>query len=405
MKRKIGFSAFILILGFSIVSSLSNNNLTTSLTGDKNSSNYSLNYVEHAAISITHDDNFTDLGFSGTGNSNDPFVISNLSITTSASRGIEIVDTTVHFVISSCYMESDGYGIEIDNAAPGTVTIINCTMNGNTWDGIYISDTESVSIINSTITSNDAEGIKLNQSPGALIFNNTVEDNAEMGISLWHSSNSTLIDNTMVKDAIYLYDVSSENYGNFTMSNNLVNGKDVGYFVNTNDLSISNPVYGQLILISCQRPNISNQILSDGAIGMFLYYSDDAIITNNTCNNNAYRSIVLDHSDDSIIKNNTCNGNENAIYLVISLRCSIVNNTCINSNVRGISLQSADESDVINNTVQNSGFVGIYVWSSDDVVVTNNTCEGATNYGIYLQSTNTAIITYNQILDNGNYGI
>ncbi len=108
MKRKIGFSAFILILGFLIVSSLSNNNLTSSLTGDKNSSEYSLNYVEHAAISITHDDNFTDLDFSGTGTSNNPFVISNLDITTSAYRGIEIgslvtasAEMRSHFCVSS----------------------------------------------------------------------------------------------------------------------------------------------------------------------------------------------------------------------------------------------------------------------------------------------------------------
>ena len=403
MFKRHSFSVIIMILALSM-GSFNDSFLADSWNKKPNTTETSLNYIEHAAISITHDDNFTDLGFSGTGTSGDPFLISNLNITTTATRGIGIYDTTKHFVITSCYIVANGYGIEIDNAATGTVTILNCTIMSCTWDGMYITNSPSVSIINSTILECEAEGIKFNSCPGSQLTNNTVQNNGDNGISLWHSSDSTLTDNTLTNDAVFIYDISVENYSNFTMIGNLVNEKAIGYFLDTDDLIISNPIYGQIFVIFCQRITIYNQVVSNGAIGIYLYYSDYAHIYNNTCNNNAGSGISLDYSDHALVENNTCNNNYNSIDLDISTGSTIYNNTC-SGNFRSIRLISGDSGEILNNTVYDSGYIGYHIALSDDVIVANNTCIGSVNYGIYFQHTTSCIISYNQIGDCDSYGI
>lgn len=405
MQKRFSFNIIFLTFLILTFSGLNNNFLLNSSSEITINSEPLINYIKHVAICITHDDNFTDLGFLGIGTANDPFLIHNLNITTTANRGIQIYDTTKHFVISSCYIESRGYGIDIDTVAAGTVSIINCTISGNIWDGIFIQDTSSIKIINSTIINNFAEGIKLDQSPGAIITNNTVQNNADNGISLWYSSNTTLIDNTLVNDGVFVYDVSIENYRNLTMINNSVNGKEIGYFKDTNDLIISNPIYGQLIIIWCQKVNIFNQILSNGAIGMFLFYCDYAYIANNTCNNNVDDGISLLYSDYAMIENNTCNNNGDGINLEISSYSTIFNNTCIDNNFRGVRLLAGYYCEILNNTANDSGFIDIYIGLSDDITVTNNTCIGSVYYGIYSQHSSTCIITYNQINECNSYGI
>ena len=53
--------------------------------------------ISSGPIRITHDDNFTDYGFEGTGNETDPFIIENLSINTASDYGIYVTATTKHY--------------------------------------------------------------------------------------------------------------------------------------------------------------------------------------------------------------------------------------------------------------------------------------------------------------------
>ncbi len=409
MSKSLGFTKiiifFLLLVSFSAIS-LNNSSNASYLSSDyTNRFEPIINFEEQVAIRIISDDNFTDYGFSGTGSSNDPFLITNYNITTTANRGILVKSTSKHFIISFCYIESEGYGIEFDSIASGTASIVNTTLNGNIWDGVYIKYSPSVSIFNSTVTNSDVNGIYLSNSPGAILENNKISDNSEIGINLWHSSNSTLTNNVLVNDGVKLYDVSIENYRNFSMVNNWINGKILGYFTDTNDLTFSDPIYGQLILIYCQKPAIYNQNLSNAATGVFLYFCDDAIIMNNTCNNNTDRGIHLEYSDYSTIENNHCNGNDVGIGVVQNFGSTLTNNTCNNSRLRGIHLHITDNCDAYNNTIHYSGLMSIYLWSSSGINVENNTCIESNMWGIYLQTSDTCIITYNKIEGCAQYGV
>ncbi len=388
-----------------ILSASNNSTITTSSLIDNEKSSPSIQaLVDHAPIKIISDDNFTDYGFNGAGTVEDPYIITDYNITTTEIKGIFIKDTTKHFVISYCYIKATGFGINLVSIASGTATILNTTLNEIGLIGVYLEYSSSVSIINCTMTKNGWDGIELFYSPGAVIINNTLSDNGDYGIELWHSNNSTLTNNVFYNDGVYFYDISITNYLNFSFENNWVNGKILGYYKGIDDLTLTDPDYGQLILVNCKRPTIYNQNLSDTAIGMLLYDCDYADIMNNTCSYNQC-GIYLESSTYSIIVNNTCNNNEDAIKTMYDYESTFVNNTCNFNFESGLRLFISHDCIVYNNTYIENVLSAIYIWSCSGNIVTNNTCLSSNYFCIYLESSASCLLAYNDIQYSFLYGI
>lgn len=388
-----------------ILSMGSNSSITASSHVNTKISSPSLKLlIEHAPFEIISDDNFTDYGFAGTGSASDPYIIGDFNITTTETTGILIKDTTKHFIIQYCLIETAGYGINFDNIATGTATIFKTTLDENSWAGIYLDYAESVSIINCTLTNNGFEGIDLYNSPGAIISNNTLFNNGLYGIDLWHSHNATLTNNIHTYDGVYIYSSSVVFYRNFTFDNNWVNGKKLGYYTDIDDLIFTDPDYGQLILINCKRPTIHNQVMTNTAIGMLLYWCDNADIMNNTCSNNIY-GIYLEAASYSSIVNNTCNSNVDGIESLYDYGSIFANNTCNFNNEYGLWLFISDNCIVYNNTCNDNVWLGFYFWDCSGIIATDNTCEFSYHWGIYLQSSDSCSLSNNKIRYCTDHGI
>jgi len=84
----------------------------------------SFSLTPHDPIYITSDSGFAV--FPGSGTEEDPYLIDGYNITTT-STGISITDTTKHFVIRNCYVETNYIGIYITDVADGTATVANNT--------------------------------------------------------------------------------------------------------------------------------------------------------------------------------------------------------------------------------------------------------------------------------------
>ena len=116
-------------------------------------------YIVHAPISITGDFGFDFYSFPGNGTKTNPYIIENLNITY-LHKGIEIFDTTKHFIIRNCYIETGDSGIELNDNANGTATLINNTFVNN------------------------IRAMQLFGISGLTVINNTCYGNS-MGIDLW----------------------------------------------------------------------------------------------------------------------------------------------------------------------------------------------------------------------------
>ncbi|MCK4845128.1 MAG: right-handed parallel beta-helix repeat-containing protein, partial [Candidatus Heimdallarchaeota archaeon] len=364
----------LLILTLSIYAS----NINVQSAEENNYRPTSLELTPHDPISITSDSDFEV--FPGTGIVEDPHIIEGYIITTTSNNGIYITDTTKYFVIRDCYVDASDYGIYIWNVTDGTATVINNTCNNNGYDGI-----------------------KIDSSGSSTVVNNTCSNNYWDGISLSFSGSSTVANNTFTNCGLDIFEYTIDAYLSYTIENNWVNGKKLGFYSNLDSTIIAEPVYGQLILVNCTNVTVRDQILDSAGIGLSLGFCTYSTIINNTCSNNII-GIYLHSSDSLTVINNTCSNNNYGIWLENSDSLTVINNTCSNNNWSGIWLWDSGSSTVANNMCNNNNMVGISLHDSGSSTVINNTCNN-NNYGIYLDSSSGSKVEKNTCNNNNNYGI
>ncbi|MCK4896726.1 MAG: right-handed parallel beta-helix repeat-containing protein, partial [Candidatus Heimdallarchaeota archaeon] len=125
--------------------------------------------IEHEPILIWSDRDFNNYNFRGKGSEESPYLINNLNITTTSSKGIYITNTTKSFIISNCIISAGYAGIHIQKTAASTAQIINNTCN-EAGVGILIQNSPSIIISDNICQKNDKEnGIFISNSPNSLI--------------------------------------------------------------------------------------------------------------------------------------------------------------------------------------------------------------------------------------------
>ena len=336
MNKKIITS--IIVLG--IVLSLLNVQISqiSSIKNDKQIQGYAiLDLVSHDPILITHDDNFTDYGFSGSGTAGEPYIIENYAIVTTNESGIYVNGTSKHFVIRNCHVEATEYGIFISHVTEGTASVVNNTCMNNFYCGILVLFSSVATVANNTCTNNNWHGIFLGHSSGATLTNNTCTNNNRDGIYPYYSSGATLTNNT------------------------------------------------------CTNNNWH---------GIFLGYSSGATLTNNTCTNNDQPGIWLGDSSSATLTNNTCtNNNRDGIYLYFSSGATLTNNTCTNNNRDGIYLYYSGAT-LTNNTCNYNQRYGASLHDYSSCLIIYNNFQKNEGYGIYLAMSFYNIIHHNNFEDN-----
>ena len=404
-----------------------------------------LSYSPHEPITITNDDNFTDYLFPGSGTAGEPYIIENYNITTTSNKGIHIYNTTKYFIIRNCYVVANQFCICLSHVAEGTMSIINNICSGSSFYGIHLRYSTGATLTNNT-SNNHTIGISLYFSPYASLMNNSCSNNAvginlftsscatltknvfnnnSVGIQLEGSFGATLTDNVFFNDGLYIMEETVEDYLSYIVENNWVNNKPLGFYINLNKITISEPVYGQLIFINCNKTAISNQELSNVYIGIYLKWCENTKLTNNFCNDN-HKGIHLDFSSDVILNENTCNNNlYHGIRLVSSPDATLTDNICTNNfygiapslsdgatltdnicndnGVTGISLTTCPGSTLTNNICNNNQVSGISLSSSSNTTSTQNTCKN-NRWGIRLSGSD-CLLTYNLLQENEEHGI
>ena len=321
-------------------------------------------------------------------------------------------------ILANNFCFNNNYGVF--SCSSSNIVLTNNTCTNNSEHSIYLDHSSFATIIenscnniiliyvsHSSLTNNTCKnyfhGIYLYHSSNITLTNNTCIDNYN-GIYLYHSSHATLIHNIFINCGLEIKQPFENLFFTYTVKNNTVNKKELGFFVNDSNVLISDSSYGQLILINCTKMVIRNQKLSNVRNGLTLFHCDNLTLENNFCSYNKDSGIYLHFSSYIILNNNTCNNNSgDGIYLFFSSSIILTNNTC-NSNANGIFLDStSDNSTLLNNTFSNNDLCGILLNSVFNTTLIGNTCHYNT-YGIFLTSIFNGSIINNTLINN-DYGI
>ena len=410
---------------------------------DIEDSSFVLSYTSSDPILIQSDADFEMQGWLGNGTEDNPFLLANLTIYSTANC-ITIEGTTAHFAIKNCTLKSSGesYGIFLTHVTNGVVE--ECIINESV-QGMCLSYCSNCSMINNTISDIGYDGIELLSCNNCTLAYNSILTCAFDGAAIISSTGCTLKNNTFVNDGPSLYGTQYEFWLN-SFANNTVNGKPLGYFVGVNDTIIECASYGQVILVDCRNVTITDGVFVNSSIGAQIAFSErciflgnvvsksncegmhlidsincsliqneisgnygravfgrgspDCVFFNNSICDNSDRAIHLIGSNGTVLEKNTMLNNLGVVTIWQSNSCSVFDNL-----LSGLQLQNIDNSTVYNNSIQNSPYIGLNFYMCNNCNFENNTVTNSSSNGVEMVICKNCVFSGNMVNSSSGDGI
>ncbi len=415
--------------------------------------------VRAGYIRITSDRDFIRYEFPGSGTIDDPYLIENYVLNSIVDFAIYIESTTKCFVIQNCTLTSIGDAIHLEFISNNGVIVRNNSITDSNI-GIRLCSTSNIEIRDNLFLKNRYAGLELDSASNTSIVNNTILY-SEFGIYMTRYGNSVncLFENNTcaynyahgiffehftsyctVKNNVFAYNtlsgvsVSSSYYFTlidnyflacgfrtilefgydhltYTIENNSVNNKPLGFFKVIKNENYTEDIYGQLIFVNCTGIRVENHNISYASIAITILYCTNVTIRKNTCNYNVLSGISITASENISLINNTCNFNKGSLIIRESVGIQIfscafvqvINNTILN-NTYGIFFISYGIL-IENNTISNN-YYGIlpygYTWG---ITIIKRNYINANYYGIYYSSIDNGLIAYNTFFENVGYAV
>lgn len=390
--------------------------ITTISTPHERSRQFIKSYSVHEPIIITSDSDFEPQGWPGAGTEGSPYVLENLNITAPVI-GIQITNTTKHFVIRNCWFSTGGtyWGegsitltnvisarIEDNHFAKGYFAICVFDSSGSSITGNTIGTTVLgllANNLNSTIFANNVQisdeiryPVRIQGSNKVILRNNTFSSQSNEVVRLTLSIDCVIEDNDL-RNLGDVFDSILEIRGG---SNNLVT---------------NNTLYGgwQSIRVRSNDVTISDNVITPFFSGIDLQSSNRSIVESNIITGLEGTGIGIDSrggGEDSRIRGNEVHNFETGIQLQGVFR-NVVSDNYVYDCVTGLRLEETPWSEdasgapvecvIANNTFVDGGLVfALYYQSDFEHEIQGNTINGGLlGYFFNLSS---------QTIDGRNYG-
>lgn len=325
-------------------------------------------------------------------------------------NGIIVLDTPNSTISNNTIFNCFGIGIDITRSENCTIcnnTAFNNTKAGlalysisysdilsnevyeNSECGIYCEESENCTLYHNNVYSNLEFGIFFRDMDNTTLSNNLIQNNSEIGIQIIQSYNCVIHANSFVNDGLLLTGSTQEEW-HCDISNNIVNGKELGYFWDMENITVDGSLYGEIIIANCTGVDIQGGLFKDSTCGIeigysnncnlydsmisscyFGYYSsmsENCSIINCTITENELACTVFASHNSVIANSSIYDSNAMAIYCAHSINCTFQNNVLVNSEITimGTTVDYWSHS-FIDNTV-NGKELG-YFWNLTDSVI------------------------------------
>ena len=357
-----------------------------------------IQYESHAAIFIMNNQNFTatasNEGWSGNGSRTNPYVISNLNISSATKIYlIEIRDTDCFFNIQNCFL--NGYdktlaGIYFQNVTNGKLSNSMIITNSNS-QGIFLRNSHNNTIQNNSFQ-NCNRGILTEYSDFNNLISNTIT-NTIKAIHLFYSYNSTLSNNSIHTntDGIYI----------FRSDNSSVIANNCSYNTN-NGITIYNST-GNTI-----KSNLAHYNLNNGIYSFRSYLTN--LISDNEILHTSYCGILSEESGGITISRNAIHSNRKSGIYCLETEFSNIDSNILENNgeigMSGIDLLRSSNNSIYANIATNNTKSGITLWEDSYSNSIENNSLFSSEFGISIHlNSNKNLILENSIFHNDDSGI
>ncbi|MHA1200271.1 MAG: NosD domain-containing protein, partial [Candidatus Heimdallarchaeaceae archaeon] len=180
-------------------------------------------------------------------------------------------------------------------------------------------------------------GIKIHVSDNCEVLRNLVTNHpnylSTAAVYLWYAGSSIVNGNNLSSGGFYIY----KDWELLSLENNLIGGRQFGFFVHEENLELMEHIYSQIILYECANVNISFQIIQNVTIGIQLYNCVKIYIHDCSLYNNRH-GIKINRGGDHIINSNELRKNYLGLYSYLSLNNSISYNMLKENTAFGLCL-------------------------------------------------------------------
>jgi len=325
-----------------------------------------------------------------------------------------------------------------------SMTVANNTFNENWGIGFRVYDSDNLHFANNTVSDNRGYGVHWNRGDDAIIENNHISGNSLFGFYLYYALNCILSNNVFQNDGLALTGGDLLNYKH-TVSGNLANGKTLGYFFNSIDMTLDGDSYGQILAVNCTRLAIQDGTMTQTDTGIAFYYSNNCTV-NSTTISNQMRGVYLYTSDfcnvtETTLENcgvyisghtpnnwvhnfagTTVNGkplgyfyeasdltlDDNSLGQIIVVNSTriVIKDYAINKATMGLAIAYSTNCNISENALVDN-HVGLRLQECSNCKFENNTIQNSTSaaflYGLYLYSCTGVIVNDSRISFN-DYG-
>ncbi|GAH88108.1 unnamed protein product, partial [marine sediment metagenome] len=232
---------------------------------------------------------------SGTGASDDPYIIDNLNIDTTDSLAVQFYYVTSYYVLRDSNIKGSTYGVYVDGGNSGGATIINCTLEGTFAVGG--ANAHYMTIYNNTLKVTDGAGFTRGTNFTKNVMYSTgygfmsiyeydfiVKDNVFYGnnseFAIGSVTNS-IIENNILHNGGFNVEINSiSDLLNNSFENNLVNGRPFGLLVNLTDTIVTGNQYGQIYIANSTNTEIEGYSFDNLYVGLQVFNSTNISINN-----------------------------------------------------------------------------------------------------------------------------
>jgi len=235
-------------------------------------------------------------------------------ISADSSEGVKISNNTIE--------DNDVDGIDFYCLSGGLISDNTIQNNGN--DGIDIRYSASITISNNVIYKNGFDGIYFYSTADCSVSGNHIESNHMFGVYV-DGSHYEIYNNTFSHDGIFFYDSSNND-----VENNTVNGKPLIYLEKESNKEIDLEA-GEIVMVDCRNMIVTGQNISGTDIGIELWNTSNALITNCTLRENFYGLYLGSFSNNNTIRENAFQMDYCGIHLEYSYNDTIYLNNFIDN--------------------------------------------------------------------------
>ncbi|UCF50003.1 MAG: right-handed parallel beta-helix repeat-containing protein [Thermoplasmatales archaeon] len=333
-------------------------------------------------------------------------------------EGIELYNSNFNTIKGNKILNNRYEGVDLVDSNRNVISENIISSNYNNSEGISFFDCYFNYISNNFISKND-DGIRLHYSSFNEIYYNNISNNNK-GLGLGYHCNNNTIDSNYIssnyENGIQIYLLSKNN----SISNNILSENIDGlYIYNSENNIISNNSFfndGLYITSESIENNVQNNevngkpliflkdesdVTIDTAGQIFLINCDNINIQNQDLSNTAIGVWMFGTNNSQILRNSIMN-NRDGIYLEKAYNNNIIENILL-ENIRSITFINSERNKIKNNFIS-KGINGILSYSSDNNSIMDNHILKNVD-GIFFSSCKNNNISSNNISGNDDNGI